>query len=788
MQAIHRDVVDDNGMDVHPSPPSTISIETHRCKVSATDTQPYVCDQRYPGIKGIAKIFNCSSAKCKVCLDLNVDYFPASSCYLDSDSSILIPLEEECRRILTKLHILESSKDSCRSCEVLYLAVVRSIEWNTASLPGPPTAKDCSDYFVAILLRPGFAVELLVSPPVGEGEEVSSMAELFIEDADHPSPWKSIGPATHRGHMPPTYPECVDFIKKHLTLCESSHTACQQTDLPDLPRRVLDVRNLLKPRLFCSINQHARYFTLSHSWGDKEHKPLMTVKSNLHEHRREIPWDSLSELFKSAIIIARFAGASFLWIDSLCIVQDDPLDWETQAAKMAEIYKNSELTLAVIAAKDGRGSCIMPRPRKPEEERPFTQGELGKENIILREPCWVSHEAMYISPRSTRALKEYGRTGHYELAPLMTRAWVFQESVMSRRTIYFHGDELMWECRQCLDCECGYLKWSRTRITDICRDDPSRIPFLPIPGWKPAFVALMEESTKDSLTEQWYNLVLAYSALDITYETDRLPALSGLASSFSQRLNCAYLAGLWEHDLWRGLLWQRPEAFGRKANCRRLEGKASSIPTWSWASIIRVGELDAPIFDFASLTNADLEKDERFAVISAKCTPSTTNVFGHVSGGMLQLRGALVETWLSEHGPAHWWSSWKLILVKDDQLQLDEYYAAARGDMPPNLVFDVGNAGFFYRDPNDKFRQGQALFCLCVAKRPMKNNFSLKNLMIHECLVLKKIQEKTYQRVGYLEYLPMGTYQDLLRTSYFHINMPFTNWFEDAAVEEVYLV
>lgn len=69
--------------------------------------------------------------------------------------------------------------------------------------------------------------------------------------------------------------------------------------------------------------------------------------------RAYIPWDKLPSTFQDAITVTRRLGIAYIWIDSLCIVQDDAQDWEREAAKMALIFESAYLTIAATAAPNG---------------------------------------------------------------------------------------------------------------------------------------------------------------------------------------------------------------------------------------------------------------------------------------------------------------------------------------------------------------------------------------------------------------------------------------------------
>ncbi len=116
---------------------------------------------------------------------------------------------------------------------------------------------------------------------------------------------------------------------------------------------------IFKPRLHVSHDQKAQYTALSHCWGAL--KPLTTTGSSLEQRKQGIEWSSLPKTFRDAIHVTHSLGIKYLWIDSLCIVQDDSVDWEVESAKMASIYSQSFITIAATAAVNGSEGCYMER-------------------------------------------------------------------------------------------------------------------------------------------------------------------------------------------------------------------------------------------------------------------------------------------------------------------------------------------------------------------------------------------------------------------------------------------
>lgn len=249
-------------------------------------------------------------------------------------------------------------------------------------------------------------------------------------------------------------------------------------------------------------------------------------------------------------------GVRFLWIDALCICQDDYNDWLSHAVTMAKIYSNSHLTIAATAAKDSRGGLyqkdqkfdsIQISPRENDEELT---------TVYCRQ--WIPHwTAPMVHPRRSEwfsLTKE-----HF---PLLTRAWVLQERLLSPRTLHFGAGELVWECCELFTCECN---------DGIC-EYPNRS--IKING-------ASLESLNEDRRDVWNRIVGEYSGLEITNPGDWLPALQGIAALLLEGQTHKIVSGLWGHDLIVEMLWCTNNAADRPRK-RAAEWRA---PTWSWACL-----------------------------------------------------------------------------------------------------------------------------------------------------------------------------------------------------------
>lgn len=135
-----------------------------------------------------------------------------------------------------------------------------------------------------------------------------------------------------------------------------------------------------------------------------------------------------------AVEVTRRIGVQYLWIDSLCIIQDDRNDWEDQSSRMADIYKNAYLTLAADASPDSSGGL-----------------------------SWPFQPIQKIQYNASQAafLRDTANDDNLKYSPLAQRAWVFQEMVLSRRVVHFAKDQMWWECPQVETCEDGtWTPWN----------------------------------------------------------------------------------------------------------------------------------------------------------------------------------------------------------------------------------------------------------------------------------------------------------------------------------------
>jgi len=319
-----------------------------------------------------------------------------------------------------------------------------------------------------------------------------------------------------------------------------------------------------------------RYVALSYCWGGRT--PLRTTWENLKSHIRSLSSQDLPQTFVDAIAVTSALGVKYIWIDSICIVQDSEQDWAEQSACMAKIYENAYVTISADAAEDSFAGFLRPPARviRPTFSVPYSttdengqelHGEIrvrerGKLAIMLPYHDWLTQEDPKANKSDLMSSPEAKEAYWGPQSRLSTRGWVFQERCLAPRTLHFGSSEMAYECRSICTCECSATSVRPVRNTSLLKQ--------PI-----ANLSLEENRT------HWRNLIVQeYSRLSFTFASDRLIALSGLAeATYRLRSEDEYLTGLWRKTLCWDWLWRsRPVKQSKRI-------PSYIAPSWSWASI-----------------------------------------------------------------------------------------------------------------------------------------------------------------------------------------------------------
>jgi Heterokaryon incompatibility protein (HET) len=353
-----------------------------------------------------------------------------------------------------------------------------------------------------------------------------------------------------------------------------------------------------EPRLIESRGQAGRYVALIHCWGSS--KPIRTESPTYQKHLRGMPFECLPKTFQDTITVTRALNVPFLWIDSLCIIQDSTKDWEHECQKMPAIYTNSVVTIAGPAAADCEAGFLHRRPVAD-------QG-----SIDLR---WqVSNSATPYDVTLQSIGDRFIGPEPEDDSALGKRAWVLQERLLSPRVLYFGTKRMFWEC-----------------FTDRRYED-MHYPVAVASKW-----AVLEKTSfnvADNRPEwwrfYWYQIVNAYTATTLAFNCDRFPALLALVSVVQTKIDDVYVAGLWKKDMCRDLAWC---SRGKDLDEAMLHDHDQYIaPSWSWASARNA-------VNYADHISIEDPKEGTDQVLDIQLERSGPESLGQLGGGYIAIRG-----------------------------------------------------------------------------------------------------------------------------------------------------
>jgi hypothetical protein len=311
----------------------------------------------------------------------------------------------------------------------------------------------------------------------------------------------------------------------------------------------------------------------------------VTTNSTLPNHKQGIYVNTLPKTYQDAILITRQLGRRYIWIDSLCIIQDSKSDWESEAAKMADVYQNAWLTISATRSSSPTSGCF----NSMEPQILKLEGVIRDSPFILYARNKMEHVTSDWGPDPTKVPMR-----RFPL-PLLTRGWAFQERLLSARVLHFGPQELFWECRERVTCECkGIKEWEKEANIVTYQGAPPKITHN-------KFVNAAANSVQ--MHARWRSMVEEYSRRRLTIGTDRLPGFTGVATEMQGHLGERYLAGLWESSFVADLCWCRESVYSGAGRVRKRGGSPwPGTPSWSWAAV------DCEIKYIADLTQPDPRK------------------------------------------------------------------------------------------------------------------------------------------------------------------------------------
>ncbi|KAI0520865.1 heterokaryon incompatibility protein-domain-containing protein [Xylaria bambusicola] len=387
--------------------------------------------------------------------------------------------------------------------------------------------------------------------------------------------------------------DIMNDIVNWIQTCLSSkgHDGCLYDGKPQLPTRVIDVgtpeSNSIKIHT-TDEGESDDYVTLSYCWGGPQ--PLTANSNTVVQLINGVHESTLPPTVRDAVLTTRRFGFRYLWVDALCIIQDNEDDKRREIGKMGQIYRNSTVTIVAAHSRSAMGGFLKP--------------ELGR----TQTPSFPMAVKIPGSDTNGQVTLTFALSSISTIQPLATRGWAFQEAMLSMRLVTFSEFEVYCECNRkpaTLILNSG----SRRHLSSPMRHG-GRL-YAPDgrlsnqlqqahqdhgPGWMDS----------DFLVNSWEMIVTQFTRRSLTFPDDRLPGVQGLASELLQHLSPDvggdYVAGVFTNCLPRLLLWSRSNVSGpldwpegeEDAQPRQMiqTERSKRAPTWSWASV------DYPILYF----------------------------------------------------------------------------------------------------------------------------------------------------------------------------------------------
>lgn len=419
-------------------------------------------------------------------------------------------------------------------------------------------------------------------------------------------------------------------IRTWLDTCQNEHPRCRAPlGNAYLPTRLIcldtlrgsplsnPVDTILQPRLVSTngmARSECRYIALSYRWPEDFPVEAKSDRDNVHKHMRGLDTSKLPQIFNDVFQVAARMGIIYVWIDSLCIVQDDPEEWNREAALMIQIYRHAEFTVAAAVPRTEPHLGLFRRP-DPSDILSVTLSGLQDP-----EKNGMGQDVVFMKSQEEA----------YEKSPLVSRGWCFQERETSRRILHYTQTQVLWECRTIQASE--------------------GLPYGDGPLWP---TRMLDNELNDELVlKAWHGAVEDYSARDLTVFTDKFPALSGLATAIRdyKPANCRYLAGLWEDNFLSDLQWFSRSLDGAPTKNRRYPEYVA--PTWSWASVAGPISYKAAPKQRHSTKHYENEPKHVLKVLNICVQNSANDPSGAVKQAVLTCTAGLVPGLLG--GRKHW--------------------------------------------------------------------------------------------------------------------------------------
>ncbi|KAF4618342.1 hypothetical protein D9613_011695 [Agrocybe pediades] len=434
------------------------------------------------------------------------------------------------------------------------------------------------------------------------------------------------------------------------------------------------------------------YVALSHRWGAS--RPFTLTSKSLASLLESIPTTLLPKTFQDALLITHRLGHSYIWIDSLCIMQDSKEHWEKESAIMGDIYRASACTISALGATDGDSGCFKRRNPLCFQQFTFSASSTDTNNPL--------HKVHVLPEREKVSITRTGSGPAVE--PLHQRAWVMQERILSPRTLHYGTFGIYYEC---VSHHADFRNPSLRTVNSV-KYAMHQSCVLPLTS------TFAFDETYRSFWKFWTSILTTYNPCGLTYGSDKLVALHGIINLVETRKGLHNIAGLWKEYLLPELLWFRDTP------CVARPVGVYQAPTWSWACLnaeVAVGLQD---FNYAF--------DWKAEVLEAAAQGVLAN--GQISSAYIRIRGPLVKvTWVFDED--------------------GERYRLRWGDVEPEEN-SADDRVYFLPDvqPATGANNGSEAWALHIVKATAENSYMNMGIVVAKEYEGPHSENRTYVRIG----------------------------------------
>lgn len=375
----------------------------------------------------------------------------------------------------------------------------------------------------------------------------------------------------------PSSPGSFALARSWLSTCVDDHCHEFEPAAEHMPSRLLEVRSrsdgTMDARIISSEDTgKVPYLTLSYCWGGDQRSK--TTEQSIEASKGVVDVPKLPQTIKDAITVTTQLGYSHLWVDSMCIIQDNAADKMSEISKMPDIYNNAVCAIAASFASNSRAGFLRDRSTYTRtamklQAQKTVRSTSEDEYQALGDP----HPVLAYLIQSSDSLTT---------EPLSERGWCLQERLLSTRVPEYRRNQVRFLCPSTGDHDAskadGWVNdWPAGNGGDISFFMCS-VSFVPatLLGWSITKLA--------DFRRLWYSIVEAYTRRHLTFPSDRTLAISGIAQQIASMNKSMsddrYIAGHWLSEFPQDLLWSYscPDWTSNQRATRRK-------PTWAWTSI-----------------------------------------------------------------------------------------------------------------------------------------------------------------------------------------------------------